>query len=220
MADLLTLAAYKTLVGVEATDNRDDPQITALLAAASQAVRTFTDRKFEIASTPSTRVFQYDGSGFLDIDDAVDITLVATDAGVLNVSPLYELDEQEWVPMPHREETTDPPYYYLLMLGGRWLPASSEMGFERNLDTLDLSYRQPTVSVTATFGWPEVPADVQLATAYTVKAHIESGAKSDDLSAEAIAGFSRSWNRNQAGPRLAIPGSARDLLTGYVRLHV
>lgn len=219
MADLLTLSEYKTYLGIDPTDNRDDAQITALLAAASQAVRSYTDRKFEIAAGATTRVFQYDGSGFLDIDDATAITKVETDAGVLGASPLYELDVQEYTPMPYRESGTDQPYYYLVIHSGRWLPASPEMGFERNMDRLGYIERQPLISVTATYGWLAIPEDVKLATAWTISS-IKQEPQSDELSSEAISGFSRSWNRGiPTTVRLALPGNARDLLAPYVRVY-
>lgn len=212
MADLITLAEYKALTGTATTDTRDDAQITALLPAVSRSIRSFTDRTFDIAAAPGPREFQYDGSGFLDIDDCTAITQVTSNLGY--PPEVYTLESFEYTPMPHREQTTDNPYYYLLIHSYR-LPGSPEMGFERNLDTLGWIPQYPLVTVTATWGWPAVPEDVKLATAWTVQDVIST--PSSGPTAEAIEGWSRSWGRE--GKVLAVPNRARDLLANYQRAY-
>jgi hypothetical protein len=213
--DLITLADYKSLLGIDPTNNQNDSQITALLPAASQAIRSFTGRSFEVSdNTTSDRDYQFDGSGYLDIDDAVDVTAVVTDAGVPGQT--YPLDVLEWSAQPF----SGPIYYYLLVLGGRW-GYSPEMGFERNLDTLGVQPGPPIFTVTAEWGWPEIPEDVQLATAWTVNEIVSGPKSSENLTAEAIEGYSRSWGSRQGTTTLlAIPNRARDLLVAYQRIDV
>lgn len=214
MANLITLSEYKTFVGKEPSDNRDDPQITALLPAATRAVISFTGRSFDQVAEgiATTRTFEYDGSGFLDIDDATNISAVSTDAGVAGSD--YPLDSDEWTAQPHAGEV----YYYLIIHGGRWLGGSPEMGFERNLDTLPQTFKSPLVKVTAVWGWPAVPADVKLATAWTIQDAVAK--PSGSQTAEAIEGFSRSWGGNLGGAQqLAVPNRARDLLANYARVY-
>jgi hypothetical protein len=215
MADeLITLAEYKVLLD---EDPSNPAQVVALIPAASRSVRKFTDRNFEVAGTPADRTFQYDGSGFLDIDDCTAITAVMSDLGYPSATP-YSLATPEFTAMPHREQADDDPYYYLLV-HSHVLPASPEMGFERNLDRLGFSQVPPVLTVTATWGWPVIPEDVKLATAIVVQdllASTESGG--GDLTSEAIGGHSRSW-APRPNTMLAIPNRARDLLLNYQRVY-
>src|SRR5688500_5264382 len=99
MADLLTLTEYKNYAGIPLTDATHDTQLSKLLAAASLAIRNYTDRSFNTTTVAETRPFVYDGSGFLDIDDATAITAVSMtftmgDPQVLEPS-------WQWRAMPH-----------------------------------------------------------------------------------------------------------------------
>lgn len=217
---LITLADYKSLMGVQAGDTRDDAQVTALLDAATRAVEVFTGRNFTVSTGVATsRDFLYDGSGFLDIDDCVSITSVET---VIPNASNYVMLADEWTAMPAHQ----PIFYYLVLHGGvHPFAISPEMGFERNLDQYPVqTFKNPTVRVTATWGWPEVPSDVKLATALTIKQFVVSagGGGAEGLTAEAIEGFSRSWGSRTGGgsTALAIPNRARDLLVAYQRVYV
>lgn len=212
MADLLSIAEYKALVGVDASNNTDDPQITALIPAASRTIESFTDRKFAVASgAPTERSFQYDGGGIVDIDDCTSVVSVTTDAGVLG--EVYPLTIDQWTAQPGDEAAT---YYYLMVHSGPFNSFSPEMGFERNLDKYEPEYARPVrVSVTATWGWPAIPPDVKLAAAWTIQDALAKPG-GDNISAEAIEGFSRSWAGAQMS--LALPNRARDLLVNYQRV--
>lgn len=220
MADLITLSEYKELLGLDPQTAPDDAQVTGLLPAASRSIRKYTDRNFEIAATPATRTFQYEGDGFLEIDDATTITAVTSDLGYTGQT--YPLDATEYTAMPYRESADDDPHYYVLVSSYR-LPASPEMGFERNLDTLGVLPQLPTINVTATWGWPIIPADVKLATAITVQGLLKSTANAAGsggaLTSEAIAGYARSWQPPDPNSLLAIPNRARDLLLPYQRVY-
>lgn len=211
---LVTSDEYKTLMGVDPTDTRNDARISALLTAATQTVKNFTGRDFSVSTGDlSDRTYTYDGSGYLEIDDATSITHLVTNGGISGGA--YDLDDAEWEQLPGNS----PIYYYIAIFGGRWLPMSPEMGFERNLDQIGYSARQPTLTVTASWGWPEVPADVKLATSMVIE-NIIKGPDSDGLTAEAIEGYSRSWgNSNNAVASLAIPNRARDILVNYQRVY-
>lgn len=216
---LIDLPTYKTLLGVTATDN--DAQVTALLDAASLAVTTYTGRDFEAnTGISSPRTYNYDDSNMLDIDDCTAVSTVTVN--IPNADD-YVMDPNEYTAMPGNG---NPVYYYLLLHGGRYLfGISPEMGFARNLDQYP-AYRfaPPTITVTATWGWPEVPADVQLATALTIQGIVTTGPQGNEgLSSEAIEGWSRSWGSRggaSASPMLAIPNRARDLLANYQRVYV
>lgn len=217
MADLLTLSEYKSLQGIQTADTRNDAQISALLPAASRAIRTFTGRSFEVTTgVASPRVFQYDGEDLLDIDDCETVTSVTTDAGIPGQT--YTLDSIEWTAMPQSDSVV---YYYLLLHGGPYYGMSPEMGFERNLDNYEWHGKQPLLTITATWGWPAIPDDVKLATALTVGELVTSPGHSEGVTAEAIEGWSRSWGaRSGMAAALAVPNRARDLLVGYQRIFV
>lgn len=221
-ANIITLSEYKSLMGIQAGNSTKDLQIAALLPAASRAVRSFTGRRFELASGPATeREFQYDESGILDIDDCTSVSLIETDAGVLGQT--YTLTSDQWTVMPQDDSDV---YYYVIVHGGPYFGVSPEMGFPRNLDQWPwLAFRKPFVTVTADWGWDELPADVKLATAITAQELLGvgggTGGKSEGLTSEAIEGWSRAWGSRQGGGQsLAIPNRARDLLVSYQRIFV
>jgi hypothetical protein len=214
-ASLVSLDEYKALLGLDPTDNRNDAQIVALLPAASRMIRTFTDRDFELSTGASSdRTYEYDGSGYLEIDDCTAVTAVSTDGGV--PATTYPLSDDEWQAQPFGGEV----YYYLSILGGPYLPASPAMGFERNLDTLPFRQKAPQVTVTADWGWPTIPDDVKLATVWTIQSAL-AAPSGEGLSAEAIEGWSRSWGSRTAGTMsLAVPSRARDLLAAYAKVLI
>lgn len=221
MADLLTPTEYKALQGLEPTDTRYDAQLTALLPAVSRAIRSFTGRPFEVTTGSATvRTYLYDDCGMLDIDDCTVVTGVSTDAGVPGQT--YTLDTTQWTAMPQDDSDV---FYYLVIGGGPFFGMSREMGFTYNLDQYDLiTSKQATMSVTATWGWPAIPEDVKLAAAWTASDILSrKGNTSDALTAESVAGYSRSWGAKSTATTsaaLAIPNRARDLLASYQRIFV
>lgn len=209
---LLTLPEYKAFAGVDTTDNRNDARINALQAAVEKAIGTYTDRKFVLAGgAATTRTFEFDGEGIVDIDDCANITSVSTDAGVLGSS--YSLDTSQWTAAPF---DMSPTYYYLRIHSGPFNSFSPEMGFERNLDKYEgYNVKPVTISVTANWGWPAIPEDVKLAAAWTIQDIVDKPG-GDNLSSESIEGFSRSWAGSFSA--LSIPNRARDLLVNYQRV--
>lgn len=223
MADtLITLAEYKALQGVQNADDRKDTQITALLSAASRAVRTFTGRNFEVAAAPATRSFQYDGSEMLDIDDCTAITHITAEVPG-PAAQTWDLTPDEWTAMPQDDSDV---FYYIIVHGGPYFGGSPEMGFKRNLDQYpSLALRRPNLLVTATWGWPAIPEDVKYATALTLSDWMSGGgpfgSKPENLTSEAIAGYARSWGNKQGGAVVsAVPNRAQDLLASYQRIFV
>lgn len=209
-APILTLAEYKELVGIDPTNTVDDDRINALIPAASRAVRSFTDRKFELASPdPTEREFHYDGSGIIDIDDCTSIVSVTTNTGVPGA--VFPVEAEAYTAQPDR-----PPYYYLVLHSGPFYAYSPEMGFERNLDQYEALPAKPViVTVEAFWGWQELPEDVKLAAAWMIE-DIVTKPGGDNLSSEAIEGFARSWAGSFSA--LALPNRSRDLLINYQRV--
>jgi hypothetical protein len=214
MADLISLAEYRAIMGYDPTYTIDNDKISASLSAASQAVRTYTQRSFVVSSIAETRSYQYDGSGFLDIDDCTVVTGLTTDAGVVGISPIA-LDSTMWTAMPFNG-----PIYNYIVIAQNLLPPSVAMGFERNLDQIGYVAKPPMVNVTATWGWPAIPDDVKMATAWVINNWL-TRPSGDQVTSESIEGWSRSWGgRNGAAVSYAIPERARDLLAGYARFDI
>lgn len=219
MADLLTLAEYRALAGYETSDTSDDGKISQRLDAVSQAIRAFTERDFGASSVTEQRTYEYDGSGYLDIDDAATISAVAATYGGTDVV----LDSEMWQPKPERRDDA-PIYQYILLppfLGGSL--QSPEMGFARNLDVYYREHRvwgfPSKIKVTATWGWPVIPSDVKLAAYWTLREWLERDS-GEGLQAEAIEGWSRSWGRSgEVAVAMAIPPRARDILANYAKLN-
>lgn len=220
-SDLITLAELRSKLGVHVTDTRKDALYESMIPAASAAIRSFTERDFGAPTVTEERTFEYDGSGYLDIDDAAEVTQVAF------VNPLTAdlvLDSDLWQPKPSRRD--DAPVYYYVIIGSPGSVGSPEMGFARNLDVYAREGRLPgltaTAKVTATWGWPTVPEDVKMAATWTIREWLDRPS-GDALTAEAIEGWSRTWGgRGGAGgaAALAIPARARDLLANYAKLSV
>lgn len=218
MADLATLSEVKALLNIGASDTRFDAQWTAMIPTASDAIRAYTQRSFGTTAVSETRTFQYDGSGYVEIDDASTITLV--EFVVPNASNI-SLPSDQWVALPYNG-----PIFTYIQLYADYTGVNPWMGFNRNLDVIydegRLGTQTAVVAVTGTWGWPDVPGDVKLALAWTLQ-DWSSKASSDNLTSEAIEGWSRSWAGRAASqqiPALAIPSKALSLLANYLRFDV
>lgn len=218
MPNLLTLDELKSALNIDPSDTRKDVSYGSLIPWASQAVIDYAGRDFGSPVVMETRNFEYDGSGFLDIDDATDITGIEF---VIPSAPNLTLDSDSWYAAPARR--ADSPVYYYVVIGSGSYGTSPEMGFTRNLDVLWQEGRYPTVSrtaaVTGTWGWPDVPGPAKLATIWTIQ-DWTSKPSGEGLTAEAIEGYSRSWGSRTgpSSPSLAIPNRARDLLSQYQKV--
>jgi hypothetical protein len=211
MANLISLAEYKSYSGLPSTATPIDAQITALLPLVTSAILAYTERDFGSPLITEDRLFEYDGSGYLDIDDAANVFSV--EIQVPQGTPLA-LTVDEWVAMPTRRD--DQPVYYYILMPGFSGGISGEMGFTRNLDVLLNQGRYRTrplmVEVNAQWGWPVIPDAVKLAANWTMQDWL-SRSSGEGLTSEAIEGYARSWARGAgASEAMAIPPRARDLL--------
>jgi hypothetical protein len=213
-ADLITLerlldAENKIEAELEPQEVRN---YEAAIRAASSAVRAYTDRDFTLnaSAVASTRTFEYDDSGYIDIDDVQSVNMVKI------VFPYGEppqtLLSTQWALMPYDGVIKDNLIVYAPFNYGM----SREMGFTWNLDTYDGPYGgpPPMVEVTGVWGWPTIPDDVQQATVWIASAFSEDDRS---ITAESIEGYSRSMT---TVPLSALPLRARDLLDQYRRILV
>lgn len=224
MADLLTLTEYKNLAGIPLSDTQYDTQLGSLLPAASLAIRNYTGRDFDTTPVTEQRSFEYDGAGFVDIDDCTSVTGVAL---AFTYGPDIALDATyQWRAKPYG----GPVYHYLELVGTPY-GISGEMGFMSNLDQAArdgrLLAQLPVAKVTAVWGWPSIPEDVKLAMLWTLEDWGAGGAgpTTPGVTAEAIEGFSRTFASGRdaasaARALLAVPNRAKDLLAAYQKVYV
>jgi hypothetical protein len=131
----------------------------------------------------------------------------------------------QWRAMPYGR----PVFHYLVLPMGFYGP-SPEMGFMRNLDVAAREGRLtgplPLVKVGATWGWPEVPKDVKLATLWTMEdwGAGEAGPTTPGAVSEAIEGYSVSFGSRTGASRemqlMGMPNRAKDLLSAYQKVYV
>lgn len=223
-SDLITLTEYLGFTDQLLTDlsTEDQLRITKTITSASEAIRSFTDRKLGLtADEPQTpRQYRYLGHGYIEIDDCTVINSISTVATSFATS--RTLDATEWFAIPEGDvPVIDEVEFYTRFLATGLAP---EMGFKRNLDNYPFVPYPTLVQVDATWGWPTIPDIVKQACAWTVETFINFKGQSP-LDSESIASFSRSFNQFQPRSRYmmvvqAIPEQAIAALQPYIRVLV
>lgn len=214
MADLITLDEFKQGIGKPAgAVTPQDAAYGQYITFASDAVRNYAERDFLTPPVTEARTFDWDASGYVDIDDAQAVTAVTL---VTPNAPDVALEADWWAAGPSRRPEVA-VYDYVEVYSGAW-PASPEMGFTRNIDVMAREGRFPLVRtrvrVDATWGWTAIPGDVKQATIWTAMAFKENPSP---YISESIEGYSRTIG---PAPREALPERAQALLSKYARLKV
>jgi hypothetical protein len=221
VGDLITLEELKRAYYYPASlteDKRRDENLSASITTASQAIRKFADRSFGMGTETKTMAYEYDSSGFIDINDAWKVLKVEFVFGGLHT----KIEEFYW----RAEPQEGPPYYYLTI--PHWAGIySPQMGFRYNLDVIarDRGWPGliPLVEVEAEFGWPEVPVDVKQAAIYTAAKFAE---KPGQFVSERIQDYAYTTQLRgtpaepNTGTVTALPQEAQDLLAPYVRFQI
>ena len=156
MANLITDAQAKDWLNI--TDAEDDATVALLAAAVSNQVRAYCGRSFnsEAAQVASARYFRPLDAWTVAIDDAYEITTVATDNGD-DGTYSTTWSSSDWYGLPANRQN---PYGS----SDRW-PYTSI----RAVESREFPYAQrPSVKVTAKWGWSDssvndLPDDVTLA---------------------------------------------------------
>lgn len=184
----------------------------AAIRSASAAVRSYTDRDFSLNASgiASLRTFEYDDSGYIDIDDAMSVTDVKITFPYGGLP--QTLTTNQWSAYPYG----GPVYDNILIYSPLAYGMSREMGFTWNLDTYDgpMGGPPPMVEVIAVWGWPAIPEDVQQATVWIASAFSEDDRS---ITSENIEGYGRSL---ATIPMSSLPLRARELLDQYRRIVV
>ena len=149
MADYITAAEFKTRVNI--THSAEDTRIAEHVTAASRMVDTYCGRRFDADGVATARVFHPDDAYCCVIDDALEITAVATDTA----------DDGSY---GTTWASTDYEEYPLNGIGinrqGGW-PTTEIVAIESRTFP---QHRRAAVKVTAKWGWAAVPGDVKEAT--------------------------------------------------------
>lgn len=151
MTNLITEAQLKAWLNID--DSADDGLLTVITSAASQLVRSYCGRSFEVdtAQAATVRYFNRLSDEIAFIDDCWSITAVATDDGD---NGTYS---QTWTTSDYQPNPVDGigpygltgwPYTRLAAIGDLDFPVVS----------------RPAVKVTAKWGWAALPDDVKTAT--------------------------------------------------------
>ena len=180
----LTIADYQA-----ATGSTDAAAAQIAIDDAIAALATYTDRDFDSTPVTESRDYTYRGTGFLEIDDAAEVTEVSA------TFPIFQwyahsdgpagFDVVSWLELP--------------ILDRRSMESMGQMGFTRNLDkffTRGGSYPwEWTVTVTGTFGVTAVPNDVRRGLIYQAQEYEKAAASdaSGPVSSETVAETSRSY---------------------------
>lgn len=211
MALLVDLAKYKVAIGETSAAN--DSLHTEAIEDASAAVINYTNRDFGIDDPASERTYRYDGSGFLEIDDAATVTQVKLEDTVIPAA--------QWEAKKEGPDNFN-VYSYLELPPFDPSLFSGEMGFTYNLDVyLQRAVLQEIdVKVTADWGFTPVPDDVQRATIYIAVAMEQSSRQgSGVLASESIAEVARAYLTTDAIVAEPFPRAAALLLDSY-RRHI
>jgi hypothetical protein len=223
MADLITLQEYRDATRYTSVDTAYDTQVNAALKYVSAAIRNYTARDFASAIVTEDRTFEYDGSGYVDIDDTATInTVTLTTVGWTD----QVVDVALWRGMPQRRDDS-PVYYYIYMPSVTAWGGSPYMGFTRNVDVLAAEGRwgvqPPMVKVNALWGWPTVPDDVKQAAIWAVEDWLSTTSSSaGPVTAHAIESFSESFGYRGSTSTIlnALPQRSMDLLANYQKIYI
>jgi hypothetical protein len=200
MDDLITLEELKVALNIPESNEQQDDKLSQAIIFASQAIRSYTDRSFDVDSEEDVeKTYVYDGSGFLEIDDASEITEVKILDVVINpdlylVQP-YGKSPYSWIELPESRSSTE-------QLWPNWPVIARTFP------------RKVLVTVTGSFGWDEVPADVKQATVWCASSFAETARP---FVTESIEGYSRTFPNPQVD---AIPARAKQLLDRYIRVNM
>lgn len=216
MADLITLSRFKALqpgINDPNAPNPKDPTYSALISAASALIRSYTGMEFNVvrsSTLPTTRQYQYDGSGWVDIDEAQNITTVSIVGNYLGAQA-WNYTQYDWIAYP-----LNTPVKRWLSLPPSTYGISPEMGFTYNLDTLASKYpnSQALVNVTAVWGWPSIPEDIQQAAVWTAQSMLDSAG--GEYQSQTIANYSRTKAYASVVEGDPIPPKARAVLESYI----
>lgn len=184
-----TRAKLKRRMGIPDSSTTQDSDCDDALDSASSAINKVTGRQFGQATELSARQFRMDKSG-VDIADCFDLSGMLIDGVAYDVA--------SWTALPLDGMKDGVPGWPYERLENPWATHPIYLAY-RNWPGL-------LVTITALWGWPEVPADIEIACLMLAADTL----KSKDAPF-GVAGFGDYVVRVRANPKVA------ELLAPYVR---
>lgn len=144
---------YATLAEVKAalriSDTMDDTLLEMAIESASRLMDSYTARSFYNAGS-AARYFTADNDFLTNIDDAITITEIATDASADgSYDTIWQADDYQLEPLNGRVDGLVVPYNAIRATGDYTFPIWGGEGL---------------VKVTATWGWSAIPIAIKQAT--------------------------------------------------------
>ena len=135
---------------LRSTITADEVEIELASLAAENTVNSYCHRTFAVPSEATTRTFVATDYFALDVPDIANTTgLVIVDDGSTVAAADYQLEISPGTPGPIGIDGRARPYILIRRISGSW---------DVNGDG------EATVSITARWGWPTIPPEVELAT--------------------------------------------------------
>ena len=128
----------------------DEVEIQAALSAAENAVNSYCQRIFTVPTEATTRTFVGYRNYELDVPDIANTTgLIIVNNGATLTAADYQLEISPGVTGPIGVDGRTWPYVRIQRISGYW---------DVNED------HKATISITARWGWPAIPSEVEMAT--------------------------------------------------------
>jgi len=146
-----------------------DHEYERAIAAASRQIDDYCGRTFWTEPTPSARLFRADVPELVFTGDFVSAAGVTVETDE-DDDGTFETTwaATDWQAEPF-ERMNGRPYEKIAALGSRSFPAWSRLGLPARRTS-----RRARIRVTATWGWPEVPAEVRQACVILAGDHFKS----------------------------------------------
>lgn len=197
--DLCTVQDVRSHLQKPTGDVAQDAIISALITAASKAILNYTEREFAPAVTATTRTFETEINGtstFLSLapydlqPNPTPVVQIDTDVSAKTLAT----DEYRFFPVTQADGV-----YTSIRLQPLTLPTINRVGWVN---------RQ--VQITGTWGFPEIPADVNQAAVITVGLWLR----------REVSAFTTTYNLDEGHTERpeALPSAVRAMLSNYMRM--
>jgi hypothetical protein len=146
----ITLANLKTYLKID--DSVEDTLLESIIESASRSIDRIANRRFYLDATATARTYRPVGNMRVIVDDFGTTTglILKTDPDSTGTYQTTMTLNTDYIVEPTTALAKGRPLNYLTIVGGTAL-------------SLPVNYR-PQVEVTAKWGWPSVPDDIEQAT--------------------------------------------------------
>lgn len=172
----------------------DEVETSAATAAAEAAINAYCQRVFTVPTDDSVRTFVANSWDLLRVHDIANTTdLAIVNNGSTLTASDYQLETSPGVTSQIGVDGRTWPWSYIRILSGHWERSTSS---------------EALISITARWGWPAVPAEVEMATKLLARDYLL--ARDTSFGIVQVGDFSR---------RIAANGVVADLLAPLRRVE-